>query len=54
VVLKHCGEIAELPTGDLCNDLRIGFRAEAEGVLGIMAVVAIAALFFTTKWLGFV
>ncbi len=31
----------------------LGLKAEAEGGLGITALVAIAALFFTAKWLGF-
>ena len=32
----------------------LGLRAEAEGVLGITALVAITALFFMAKCLGFV
>jgi hypothetical protein len=32
----------------------LGLKAEAEGGLGIAALVAIAALLFTAEWLGFV
>jgi hypothetical protein len=31
----------------------LGLKAEADGGLGIAALVAIAVLFFTAKWLGF-
>jgi hypothetical protein len=31
----------------------LGLKAEADGGLGITALVAIAALLFTAKWLGF-
>jgi hypothetical protein len=31
----------------------LGLKAEAEGGLGIAALVAVATLFFSAKWLGF-